>query len=86
MIFLINFINILFTILNFAILIRVLLSWVRIDPYNPLVQILYQITEPILAPFRKLIPPAAGMDFSPIVAFFVLEFVRRLLVDLLVRL
>ncbi len=83
MAYLANFINLLFTILSYAILIRVLLSWVRVDPYNPLVQILYQITEPILAPFRRVIPPAGGLDFSPIVAYFALEVVRRLLLRLL---
>ncbi len=83
MIYLYNLINILFTVLEFAIFIRVLLSWVRVDPYNPLVRILYQITEPILAPFRRLIPPASGLDFSPIVAFFALEVLRRVILGLL---
>ncbi|HHB89852.1 MAG TPA: YggT family protein [Anaerolineae bacterium] len=83
MYYLYNFINLLFTILEFAILIRVLLSWVRVDPYNPLVRILYQITEPILAPFRRLIPPTAGLDFSPILAFFALEVLRRVILRLL---
>ena len=46
-IFLINFINILFQVLTLAILARVILSWFRVDPYNRFVQILYQVTEPI---------------------------------------
>lgn len=83
MYYLANFINILFTALNFAILIRVLISWIRVDPRNPLIQFLFAITEPILAPFRRIIPPAAGLDFSPIVAFFVLELLRRLILSLL---
>ncbi len=86
MLFLINLINVLFSALNLAILARVILSWVRADPYNPLVRILYQITEPILAPFRRVIPPTAGLDFSPIVAFFVLEVLRRLLISILLSL
>jgi len=85
MIYLANLINILFTALNLAILARVVISWVRVDPFNPLVRILYQITEPILAPFRKVIPPVAGLDFSPIVAFFVLELLRKLLLGFLLR-
>lgn len=85
MYYLISAINILFTAFNFLILIRVLLSWIRVNPYNPLVRIIFQITEPVLAPFRKLIPPAAGLDFSPIVAYFVLELVRRLLIGFLVK-
>ncbi len=83
MLYLANIINLLFTVLNFAILIRVILSWVRVDPYHPLVRIIYQITEPILAPLRRAIPPTAGLDFSPIVAFFILELLRRLILGML---
>lgn len=78
-----NLINFLFTALEFAILIRVILSWVRVDPYNPLVRLLDQITEPILAPIRRMIPPAAGLDFSPIIAFFALEVLRQIILGLL---
>ena len=83
--YLVNLINILFTAYNLAILARVVISWVRVDPFNPLVRFLYQITEPVLAPIRRVIPPAAGMDFSPIIAFFGLELVRRLLIGFLAR-
>jgi YggT family protein len=48
--FLINFVNILFEVLSLAIFVRIILSWFRVDPYNPFMQILYQITEPVLAP------------------------------------
>lgn len=81
--YLANFINLLFTILYIAILIRILLSWIRVNPYNPLVQLLYQITEPVLAPFRSVIPPVGGMDFSPIVALIVLQLVQQFLVSIL---
>jgi len=81
--YLANFINLLFTILYIAILIRILLSWIRVNPYNPLVQLLYQITEPVLAPFRRVIPPVGGMDFSPIVALIVLQLVQQFLVSIL---
>jgi len=81
--YLANFINLLFTILYIAILIRILLSWIRVNPYNPFVQLLYQITEPVLAPFRRVIPPVGGMDFSPIVALIVLQLVQQFLVSIL---
>ncbi len=84
MYYLINLINLLFFVYNLAILARVLISWVRVDPYNPLVQFLYRITEPVLAPIRRVLPTAGGLDFSPIVAFFGLELVRRLLIGFLV--
>ena len=83
MYYLANFINILFTVLYVAILIRILLSWIRVDPYNPLVQLLFQITEPILGPFRRVIPPIGGLDFSPIVALIVLQLVQQFLVSIL---
>ena len=83
MYYLANLINLLFGLINLAILIRVILSWVRPDPFNPLVRFIYQITEPILLPFRRLIPPTGGLDFSPLIAFFVLEFLRRFIMRML---
>jgi len=64
------------------ILIRVILSWIPHDPYNQLIQLLYQITEPILKPIRELLPlQSAGMDFSPILAFFMLGVLKKLLLS-----
>lgn len=80
-------INIVFQVLWWAILIRVLLSWlpmanVRIDPYNPAVRLLYSITDPILEPLRKY--TTVGMiDLSPIVALLGLDFIRQILITLL---
>ncbi len=83
MYYLASVINFLFTAYNFIIFIRVVMSWVRVDPYNPLVRMVYQLTEPVLAPLRRVIPPAAGLDFSPIVAFFLIELLRRLVMGML---
>ena len=78
--YLVTFLDLLLTILGFAIIIRALLSWVSIDPYNPLVQILFQITEPILAPLRRIIPPIGGMmDISPIVALIILQVLQAII-------
>jgi YggT family protein len=78
--FLVTFLDLLLTVLGFAIIIRALLSWVQIDPYNPLVQILYQITEPILAPLRRFIPPIGGMmDITPIVALIILQVLQAII-------
>ena len=79
MIWLYNFINILFTVLELAILARVLLSWFRLDPYHPAVAFLYQITEPILRPLRNVIPPLGMMDISPIVAMLLLGIIRQII-------
>ncbi len=84
MVLLFNVVNLLFQILSILVLIRVLLSWIRPDPYNPIVRTLIQITDPILLPFQRLIPPIGGMDFSPIIALIALELVRNLVVMLLI--
>ena len=79
------------TILTWLIIIRALLSWVNPDPYNFIVQFLHKVTEPILRPFRRIIPTHnIGIDISPIIAILCLWFVRlfivRTLVDLALRL
>ncbi len=78
--------NMLFTIIYFLLVVRIIISWLRVDPYNELVQTLYRITDPILAPFRKL-PLQIGMiDLSPVVAFILLSFVNSLVVGILKQL
>ena len=73
-------INNAFNLLQMLIMIRVILSWIPHDPYNQFIQLLYQITEPILKPIRETLPiQSMGMDFSPIAAFFLLGFVKKLL-------
>ena len=81
-------INVVFEVVWWAILIRVLLSWlpmagIRIDPYNPIIRALFAITDPILEPLRRY--TTVGMiDLSPIVALIGLRFIQTLLVSLLV--
>jgi len=80
-------INIVFGIYEFLILIRVLLSWVNVSPYHPLVRILNAVTDPLLRPLRRIIPPIGGaLDISPAVALILLYIVQRILVGLLLRL
>ena len=62
------------------IIIRSLISWVSPDPYNPVVQILYRITEPVLARVRQRMPDFGGMDFSPLVVILVIIFLQNFLV------
>ena len=83
--FLIQFINLLYWILTLAILARVLLSWTRIDPYHPLARLLVQVTEPILAPIRRLLPATAGLDFAPLIVIVALDILRRLLISVLLN-
>jgi len=60
-------------VLTGAIFIRALLSWFPIDPRNPLVTILYEITEPILDPLRRVIPRLGMMDITPLVAILLIQ-------------
>lgn len=65
------------SIANWLIIVRALLSWVSPDPYNPIVQFLYKTTEPILSPFRRVIPMHnVGLDISPIFALLFIWFLK----------
>lgn len=55
---------------SLVIIVGALLSWVGPDPYNPVVQAIYGISEPLLMPFRRIVPNLAGLDISPILALF----------------
>jgi YggT family protein len=71
-------------IFSLLIIIRAVLSWMRLPPRNTLVQILITLTEPILAPIRKVIPPIGGsIDISPLVAIVILQLLGSLLVQIL---
>jgi len=72
-------------IYSYILLARALISWIpNLDPYHPAVRILYEITEPVLDPIRKLIPPLGGvMDISMLVAFFAIIILEQLLRGLL---
>ncbi len=62
---------------QFIIVARAVLSWVNPDPYNPIVRFIHNITEPVLAPIRRRLPTSfGGMDFSPIIVFFAIYFLR----------
>ncbi|MEG4506680.1 YggT family protein [Microcoleus sp. F8-D3] len=68
-------------------IIRVLLSWFpNINWYDPPFSILSQLTDPYLNLFRSIIPPLGGIDFSPLIAFFVLQFGSEFLIGLLTSL
>ena len=71
-------IDILCQVLLWAIFIRVILSWFNLAPDNPLLGLLNQITEPILAPLRRVIPRAGMFDLTPMAAIFLLLMISRL--------
>jgi YggT family protein len=77
------FINVLFLGLTVAIFGRVILSWVPMRLPWGLGDFIFSITEPILAPIRRALPMAAGMDFSPLIALVALQLVEQLLLRIL---
>lgn len=76
-----------FTAVRWLIYARIILSFLplftRVDPYNPIVRFVYESTEPMMAPFRRILPPISGFDFSIILLFFVLQFVEVAVFQLL---
>lgn len=83
-----NFINALAQVLNllltaytWVIIFRALISWVNPDPYNPIVQFLYKVTEPVLYPIRRMMGSyAIGIDLSPLIAILIIVFLQQFLV------
>ncbi len=59
-----------------ALLAMIILSWVAPGSGHPAIYLLHQITEPVMAPFRKALPPMGGMDFSPILLFVLINVVQ----------
>ena len=79
--FLIDLLVIVLQLYSYVLLARALMSWIpNLDPSHPVVQFLYSITEPVLEPIRKLVPPLGGMvDISMIIAFFAIIVLEQLL-------
>lgn len=81
-----SFLTIFFSVIflyKWIVIISALLTWVRPDPYNPIVQMLYRLTEPAYALVRKYIPTVfGGMDLAPIILIFTLIFLETFLKSL----
>jgi YggT family protein len=79
-------IALLINIFIFAILIQVIISWVNPGAYNPATSLLYSLTEPLLRPARRLIPPIGGLDLSPMLVMIGLYLLQMLLLPPLLML
>jgi YggT family protein len=81
------------TVVDYALLFfmwiviaRAILSWVSPDPYNPIVRFVHNVTEPVLYPLRRRLPLGfSGIDFSPVIVFLAIIFLRAFLVSSLMR-
>lgn len=63
-----------FAILDLFVWARVIISWINHDPYNDIIRIIYQVTEPMLRPIRDIIPATSiGIDISPFILLFLLN-------------
>lgn len=71
--------SLLLNIYLFGIIIQAILSWVAPTSYNPAVGLLHSLTEPLLAPARRFIPPISGIDLSPIAVLLLLQLTKMLI-------
>ena len=62
-----------------VVLAAVILSWIRLSPGNPVSQLVHTLTEPVLAPARRIIPPLGGLDISPMLVLIALQAIRSVL-------
>lgn len=75
------------TLYMWIIIIRAVISWVNPDPYNPIVQFLYRITEPVMEPVRRWLPfRGMGIDISPIIVILAIIFLQSFLVKSMLEL
>ena len=72
-----------FTILKIALIVRVVSSWLPISPYSRWVLWSYKLSEPILAPMRRIVPSLGGLDITPILAYFLLSLTESFLLRLM---
>lgn len=83
--FLILFIRAIFQLLSLLVIIHVILSYVM-DPYHPVRRAIDSVVNPMLAPIRRILPPIAGLDFSPVVLLVLIQLLAPLIITLLAAL
>ena len=76
-------VDIAFEVYIFILFARVICSWIRVNPYGKVFQFIFSLTEPMLAPIRRLMPRTMMLDFSPMILMFVLILLQRLLLMLI---
>ncbi len=72
-------------LLELALLVRVIASWMNVSPWSRWVRWSFVLTEWLLAPLRRFIPPLGMIDFTPLIAYFILALLRPMIVGLLTR-
>ena len=78
--FVLQIISLLLQLFELALLARIILSWFpNVDRSNPIIQFLFDITEPVLRPIRDMLPPGGMFDFSPLIVFLVIQVLTTVL-------
>jgi YggT family protein len=79
-VFIIQIISLLLQLFELALLARIILSWFpNVDRSNPIIQFLFDITEPVLRPIRDMLPPGGMFDFSPLIVFLIIQVLTTVL-------
>ena len=76
-----NLVRMLLNVYFFALIVSFVLSWIAPNSFHPGAVLIHQVTEPLLAPVRKVIPPMAGLDFSILVVFLLISIIRNVLLQ-----
>jgi YggT family protein len=76
-----SFVSILCTVLSLAIIVRALMSWVMPVGGSGISRVLIDVTEPILAPIRRVLPPLGGIDFSPLLAIILIQVIQSVVTN-----
>lgn len=63
---------------KWLVIVRCVISFFPHNPYQPIIKFIYDVTEPLMAPFRRLLPATAAIDFSPMLLFFVIILLERM--------
>ena len=78
--FVIQILSLLLQLFELALLARIILSWFpNVDRSNPIIQFLFDITEPVLKPIRDMLPPGGMFDFSPLIVFVIIQVLTTVL-------
>lgn len=79
------FVNLFVATFNILLLVRIVMSWVMPGQTNAFARLVYEVTEPVLSPIRRLLPGSGMIDFSPLIAFFLLQGLQLLANNFLIR-
>lgn len=85
MLFLITLVSDAAQVLALLIIVRAVLTWIpSVDYGHPLIRAIIRVTDPVLLPVRRLVPPLGGLDLSPIAALLLIQIARYLLINILI--